>query len=335
MMYCKNCGAMVNDGERFCVQCGTGVSVATKAQVEASIPVLHKESVKQQPSPSSRQTAEAVTELTHKSRKGSFWVFGAIGTAVGALLLAVILFATGVLSFGSGSLHTNARLECPGFNTPEDAAKAYLIGLKDQDLDMMRSSFAIESYVDHYDFEENLIRLKTYSSNSSGIAIPNITDFTRQMNVMLRLNVITRFSYQHYMSWNATDIFNENAPIPLLNSEEVSDFIEDFQALINDYIFADLVIGDFMEPEDLSDIYYSEQNQKNIERYVKTLGVEEEDIVDLAVTFEADDLEWLFCPQAVRYDGKWYLASTIGNLGNILGMSFYEAGIAPLDAFVD
>jgi hypothetical protein len=60
-------------------------------------------------------------------------------------------------------------------------------------------------------------------------------------------------------------------------------------------------------------------------------GADADDVANVIITFEADGHEWIFCPQAIRYDGKWHLQLLQGNIASILGMSVFTGGIIPFD----
>jgi hypothetical protein len=250
-------------------------------------------------------------------------LFGAGGTAVGAVLLAIVLFAAGVFSSGGKTI------EGPGFATPEDAAKAYLTALRDQDLGAMISAFAVESYADHYDFEALVERLNSYNFNFD-MPFPNTSDYTRQLNIESRRDRIVRQILLQYMLYNTPEAFNDGTPVAFGDPDAVSDFVEDFGRDTEDYIFEDLVITGTMSPEVLTDNYMADANQENIEKQAKTFGVEMEDVANLVISFDANGGTWLFCPQAVRYDGRWYLQASGGNIAMLLGMSSYAGGLAPV-----
>jgi len=57
------------------------------------------------------------------------------------------------------------------------------------------------------------------------------------------------------------------------------------------------------------------------------------DVANTVIIFNADGQDWLFCSQAIRYNGKWYLESLGGNIGALLGLSYNSGGIAPADMF--
>jgi hypothetical protein len=365
-MFCKFCGAPLNQGARFCIHCGKEIPAPVPEPAAAQAPdaPIPPAETMAAPVPPARALADVPVKPAPKSPKGRYWLFGGVGTAVGALLLAVILFAAGVLSFGGAGMAAGGKIEGPGFETPEEAAKAYLTGLKDQDINAMVSTFAVETYVEHYDLQAMVERLKTYTP-SLEIRLPGNTDYNQQLNVVARQNQITGAILNQYMFYNATDELGDFTPTLLKEPDEAADFIEKFESDTEDYVFADLEIGsslsmeslpDDLEPDELEsylesegllenlqddlpedfleDLYgnfVSEPNQNNIERQAKTIGVEAEDVANVVVAFEANGDTWVFCPQAVRYNGKWYLQSLQGNLSILANMAIYTGGLGPIE----
>jgi len=251
------------------------------------------------------------------------WLFGACGTAIGAILLAVILFLAGVLSSDS------PKIESPGFDTPEDAAKAYLVGLRNQDIDAMLSAFAVESYVDNYDLEGIIVEKYRSYLPTMDIRLPNSSAYNRQLNIAARRERLMAQIADQYLFYSAPYALNERMPTAFQSSGEASHFFRKFERDTKDYVFADLKIGNVLDPEDVSDRYMSSGNPESIAELTKTLGADK--VTNIVIAFEADGRDWLFCPQAVRYNGKWYLHSMQGLLANLLEISFYCGGIAQVD----
>src|ERR1035437_8871932 len=128
-MFCSNCGEKQEQEARFCNYCGKEMpSAPNVADQEASFPPTT-----QTPQPI-QQPVSSIPKSASQKPKGKYLLFAVSGMIAGVILLTAILFATGVFAFGSKSAKT---IQGPGFSTPEAAAKAYLIGLRDQNLDEM------------------------------------------------------------------------------------------------------------------------------------------------------------------------------------------------------
>jgi len=314
-MFCKYCGATVKQGDRFCIKCGKELSATVRESVAAqpvSPPVTAAPEPGTGPKPSAKRT------------NSRCWLFGAYGMAAGAVLLAVILLLAGVLSFGG------PKIEGPGFNTPEDAARAYLNGLRNQDIKAMLSAFAVESYVENYDLEAFVERIRAYLP-SMEIRLPNSNAYNVQLNIASRRNQLMSMIANQYLYYNSPDALNNFETVKFEDPGDIADFIEGIERDTEKYVFADLKIVDILEPEDVSELYSLDVNIENIARQANAIGVDEDDVTNIAVMFEADGREWLFCPQAIRYNGKWYLQKADGNLSILVGMPFFCGGIAPMD----
>ncbi len=338
-MFCKQCGKELADQAVFCTGCGTK-QIVIPAAVEYE-----------------KNAGTAPAPFTDKAqrRKGKGLLFGAAGMVIGAIILCVVLYAAGVFSSGG-------RIEGPGFGAPEDAAKAYLAGLRDQDIDMMISAFAMESYADHYDFEAFIKRLNAYNP-SIEMRLPNTSDYARQLNIEGRRSRIINQILNQYMQFQAPDIFNDGE-ISSFEDIGVSDFAEDFEKDTKNYAFEDLSVIATLDMQDLPDnptwddiediipkdaldnlptdlmegqlealtqAYKSETNQDNMAEIAEIYGADSEDVTNVVVFFEADHKTWAFCPQVIRYNGKWYIDCLQGTLGSLAGLPIYTGGIMPVD----
>jgi hypothetical protein len=324
-MFCSHCGEKQDQEARFCNYCGKEMPSAPNAAVqEASFPPATQTQSIQQP-------VAAVPKSASKKPKGKYLLIAVSGMIAGAILLTAILFATGVFTFGSKSEKT---IQGPGYATPEAAAKAYLIGLRDQNIDAMVSTFAVESYVDHYDLEAFVKRMQSYTGIYE-MGIPNTNGYTRKLNILSRESSIELGIRRQYMTYNAPDETNDFQTTTLNDPDKIKDFVTKFEQDTKSYVFKDLVITGTLPLEDLTDTnaydaYMSAQNQKNILYQVKAQGITSgNDVTDVAITFKADGKTWIFCPQLVRYDNKWYLSSSCGNMASILGYANSAGGIAP------
>ena len=327
-MHCTHCGKENADGNVFCSFCGASLA----GEMQAAMPAVHLKAQK----PEKKANVPAA-------------ILGAV-----SLVLAVLiaLMFTGVIrpSAYGGSMSSNAQtasvpeatsmsaiaskgttIEGPGFETPEDAAKAYLEALRDQNIDQMVSTFAIESYVKSYDFEALLERLMSYQPTQE-IRLPSSNVYAQQLNIVSRRGQILSFILYQYLLYQTPDEMNSMKPTVLRDAPAAQDFAKKFVSDTTDYVFADLAVTGILRPESVSEIYSSAQNQNNIARQAKTFGVSADDLANTVITFTAGGKTWLFCPQAVRYNGRWYLQALQGNLANLLGMSVYMGGIAPAGA---
>lgn len=313
-MFCSHCGKKIAKGVKFCATCGHEVESShdqPKRVAETSSDY------------SDTQTPNSVSDLTAKPKTSRKLLFGLGGVVLGAALLLLILVLSGVLT-------TARTYEGRGFATPEDAARAYLTGLKEQNLKKMISAFAIESLVDHYDFEALLLRLRVYVSDSFEIKLPDAGAFARDVNIMNRLARVSQTITNQYLYHNVSMIDLDEFMF-LKSDEDTTRFIEDFKEYLQSYDFSDLKITGTVKPEELSDLYLNERNQENIGKQAKPYGVDKEQFTDVALTFTIGEHTWIFCPQLIQYNGRWYIAQLVGNLASLLDMDYNCGGMMPAD----
>ena len=136
-MFCKNCGAELQENAKFCPKCGT--LVAEKPQAGAGTPATNDLTAKP-----SAFSADAAAQRAGFAARGNR---GAVGTkatpkmlrllAIAAVALVAIIVFVNVLK-GGGS----------GFGSPEEAFEAYYNGMVQQDYD--RSLKAMPDFVIAY-----------------------------------------------------------------------------------------------------------------------------------------------------------------------------------------
>lgn len=318
-MFCSNCGEKLKQDSLFCSHCGEKVPSAQPQMTgEQPQPQMSYSPVQQIPA-SSREPG-------NKNPKGKYMLFGACGLAAGAILMAVLLLVTGMF----GKKDSSVTFEGPGFNTPEDAATAYLMGLKEQDWDKMISSFAVESYVDNFNFNAQLERMGMYMNNLE-ILFPNVNDYTRRLNIANRYNYIARQIMYQYMNFNTPEFLSLSDYKELEDADAVEDFVKRFKRDAKNNFFEDLKIIETLEPDDLFKDGYSKVYKGIVPNHAKMMGVDSDDIINVAISFSAGGKTWVFCPQLIKYNGKWYLQSLNGILASLLYFDSVPGGIVRLD----
>ena len=227
------------------------------------------------------------------------------------LVLAILLLLTSC----SPSDANQTAVAQTGFDSPEDAVVAYLEGLRDSSFDRMLGAFAVETYVEHFNLEAYLERLRVYHLHVA--PLPDANELTTAMNTEMRRGDVVREIRAQYLILTQSEL--ESTLIPLQIEEGgAGDFIREFSGLLNAPELHTLEILGFIPPENISEIYASEQNQENKARNAQFLGADR--LVSRIAVFELDGNKYLLFVEAVSYDDRWYLAQFGGNAGALVAL---------------
>lgn len=218
--------------------------------------------------------------------------------------------------------------ESEGYDSPEKAAASYLEGLKSSNYDQIISTFAIKSYVKHYDFPEQIALLKAYSFMNQEFNLPVVDDFTADLSIQNCKNTLANEISDQITSicYINGDYFG-NHPLPNTVSNQ-ADYLAAMVTMVDDTDFSTLKILGFIPPDALSDVYESEGNRNYRDGHAKLWGADEQKCC--AIAFELEGNKYLLCTDAVSYQGKWYNKAP-GGLLSIL-MNLGSSGISPIDA---
>lgn len=336
-MFCIHCGQKLPDNARFCAQCGTPVTVPEPTKTEPVQPELAQpeppknEPVQQeapQPAPepvsAGPDGVDAVLKEMNLGKKSGKLAGFLIGIVVAAVVFAVVVALK--VGLPGGGVDT---VEGPGFDSPEEAVEAYLEAMKEGDLKGMLETVAMETYVENMDLEAYMERLGGYIPNT--MPVPGDSTLIQTINLEKRRAAFTQsLQFQYLMLVDPDSPIREMEPITVEEGERAS-FLAQVEISGDLETLATLEVGKFWRPETFSDAYADDVNQTNLEKQTRAYGADE--ICSLAVEVTVDGREYLFCPDAVRYDDTWYLLNLQGNLANLLGISTYAAGTVPVDEF--
>lgn len=318
-MNCKQCGYLLSENNSICPACGNE-AIGTPGSEDQATPTVA------QKIPLSETTTESQTHRSYpnsSSKKSNPFlkslIFGVVGMAIGAAALFAIFLINGISSTG------DAKIEGNGYDTPEEAAEAYLIALRDQDMDAMLSTFAIESYIENYDLNAMVERLQAYTPYME-VPFPNSIPYTKELNLEARRSSITHSISNQYQFFN--ELLKDFYYGQTIVLHDYPDLVDDMEEATEDYIFEDLEITGSMDPEDIIGLYEEERNQENIAKQAKVFGAKADEVANVVITFEADGEEYVFCPQLVEYDGRWYIQSLQGNVSFLIGLMVNQGGIS-------
>ncbi|WP_277408746.1 hypothetical protein [Lacrimispora xylanisolvens] len=108
--------------------------------------------------------------------------------------------------------------ETGGFDSSQMAVRRYLEYLAANEQDKMIGTFAVESYVDHFDFRTRLESSGAYIFMQQEFNFPAVTDFTRDLNIESRKNDIRWNLLEQY---TALCVFSEIDTADLVQAEEL------------------------------------------------------------------------------------------------------------------
>lgn len=266
------------------------------------------------------------------SRGGTRMLLGAALGFVAATLVGVLLIGTGVIGIGSNRETGEYGHEGPGFATPEDAAQAFLEGLRDGDFAAMASAYAIESFAENCDYAALLTRVRVHAPNFMLQSCPFPADDAvgARANLEARRAAVPVVVLNIWAAHVSPQMWNEGGYLTLDDDAQVREFLDQTAADFDDYLFAGIDNIQSATPQSVSDIY--DESRSNIDAQATQYGLASEDYVDVALTFDIDGQSWLFAPTAGRYDdGRWYLVEPSGTLAALVGMESLAFGLSPRD----
>lgn len=243
--------------------------------------------------------------------------------------------AISLIGAGSSARHSAfGSYESSGFATAEDAALAYLRAMQAEDIASMISTFAIETYVDHFDVRTQLERVGSFS-RTMYYALPADTTFARQTKITGRYNNISQLISSGYLLqiWPTEISEDFDMRIGLLEEGSTDTLIQAFNKNASSFQPNTIRFIEFVDPSafpDAYDIYISEHNQKNIAIQAAICGCDE--MKDLIMRFSMNGKEYYQFMQCSRYGDVWYNFSGTNHLTNIVGLSSNTNGLIPCEA---
>ena len=191
-----------------------------------------------------------------------------VRTCVFSLAVTVSVAPSAVVIASSGTPTGESAYEGPGTATAEDAVSTYMNSLAASDLDAMVSSFAVETYVEHFDLRAYLELVRVYSLPGNPLLVPAETPFSAALGVEQRhSSVIDQILFQY--------LALVDPKLDLATSVNVSDetVLDDFYSSLSSavstldttevasFTFVPLADVDAAAAED----YESERNQANLD----------------------------------------------------------------------
>lgn len=213
------------------------------------------------------------------------------------------------------------QVESDGYDTPKEAAAAYLEGLKACDTEQMLGTFSVESYGQNYNMQAYLERMQAYMFLQQDVVVPGVNDFTKAMISCGREEEIKE---DMLMQGNALYLwycyYNDMEPGQTFSWEELQGKLE----------LDTIEVAEFILPESIAEKSGSEQvNAMRAER-AGVCGAEEQQ--DCVVVFTCEGEKYCLFMEEMKYNGRWYNSgfgnfafSAIGGYADTMGTMPYEA----------
>lgn len=253
-------------------------------------------------------------------------------TVEGVESMHPVAFQRGFTEHHAPNIH-----EGSGFDSPEEAILAYLSARSTGDLNAVMSTFAIETYVEHYDGQAVLEAHRTFSV-SEVMPLPLSNDYTRQMKIVDRqMDIVDELALQYiHWLWPQEEYALDNTGRLFLtgrgeeSAQKAKTLLEAFDVEGREALeaIAPQFVGfeeDVLEKMDVSDVT-KERYIEQLENYRVIYGCEE--IVEKVARVQQGGLDGYLFMRCARYGGRWYnLSSEHTLLVELSGHSSMTAGL--------
>lgn len=326
-MYCSKCGKELPENVKFCNECGNAVGSSVEESNLSGISDNKKND--KTPARSSGNAFSLVLGL----------IIGIAVTSVVALLLVLLrsVGAESKKSSGTDNFANTSSVQGEGFDTPEDAIRAYAEYLRDGDINGIYSVFAVESYLKHYDMKEAFEYTHAYQpylqNTNNPILLLDGSDLANGINLESRKSYIKSELYKSYIYCMAQQIDDEEIRAQILSTNpkalEDEDIDDVISFLESNPGFKDMKIKDIMKPSDFGFEREDFMNDSD-DSLKKILGVDDIENVSLRISFDGDD--YVIFMVAARYGNKWYLVNFNNVVCYRLGVSSLSGGMVLYDS---
>lgn len=235
----------------------------------------------------------------------------AISKATGLLLLIIV-----ILSFSACKTQTaneTDSLEGKGYETADEAAKAYAEAFCQSDIDSMLSTFAIETYIKNYNMKEYLSTRKYYDYYYAECPFENNGEFKTQINYYSRIfDLVKNFKQLYFYLVLKDNDYTSVETFTNSNSDYIESFINEINAPFFEEKVANAKIRRILSPEMLNGID-SLAYKNSITTKYSFLNCDE--ITSFAIEFDFNNNEYYLFVDVGRFDDVWYNLSISSSLG--------------------
>lgn len=220
-----------------------------------------------------------------------------------------------------------------GFATATDAIGAYLTALAGADFDAAQATFAVDPYVDGFDFSAYLRWLRHYQFTNALLPLPNTDPFNAAVNRAHRRSRVASEITNQYFALAHPELDRTASGQLLRDDAEVDEFVDDLTAAMTPASLGGLASWEPVPIEELDpeavEMLASDESVEHHDRLVAMIGADEAQEIAVRTALDAP-LVLLF--RAVRYGDRWWLETLTGQLATLLGVPFLAAGVLYLAA---
>lgn len=240
-----------------------------------------------------------------------------------SLVLAVVLCLSLCACGGQQTI------EGKGYDSPEAALTGYAQALKTGNVPGVLSTFAVETYVEHFDLAAYWNHMGTVPPSGKN-RLDSIDSYTTGINLINRQHEITGHLTNLYTTISmGEDVSSLSMGIrfngePYDNAGELMDelMMDDWMATLSKMEFD----GTFFYLEDVvGNAETVDKARENLRKQCDYYGCEE--IVPLALEIKLDGETYWLCVDVACYNGKWYNLQPFGTVGLFLGAPATNGGI--------
>ncbi|MCL1897671.1 MAG: hypothetical protein FWG16_02465 [Micrococcales bacterium] len=269
--------------------------------------------------------------MAKKAGRGRLALAAAAGFVVAVMAFSVLLI-TGTFR----EVASSSQIEGPGYSSPEEAAQAFLEGLRDEDFAKMAGTFAVESFVEKCNYTAFLERLGAHTPTAfmSSCVFPEGNKMGHDANVATRQLAVSKDLAMLLMTWVSPHLSGDGVT-QALDQDDLVGAASGFQTQTETDFSSNLFTGisNIKEVDQASVCEFCAELklEKVVEGQLIALGLSAEDYKDVILTFDLDGKTWMFAPAVGRYHGRWYLIRTAGVISSVMGISEMNSGLTPLD----
>lgn len=233
------------------------------------------------------------------------------------------------------------HFEGAGFSTPEEAVTAYLEAMKAGDVEEMVSTFAVESYVDHFDIVTMINQMGAYifNVNSNDLRLDTIDNYTRSLNIGKRIGSIYNALICQYMYIaNGEALERYSGMTHRIPSEDFSSGEEIVSFLMDPNWSKNLAMLDILNVENAEIKFSHKPCFDREERFIEYQESAHEkygcqEIAEIVAEFEIGGENYYLIMELANYGGEWYNLSLCGYCASAVGLLSDDAGLILVDKF--